>query len=293
MEVPCGSCLGCRLDRSRHWAMRMVHETMMHDDNVFITLTYDDDHLPTDESLDKVHFQKFMKRLRKCFPDRRIRYYHCGEYGDKYNRPHYHACLFDLDFPDKQLLKQEDGYLLFSSKMLEEIWGNGYVGLGDVTFQSAAYCARYVTKKVTGEKAHEHYSHVTRYGEMVTREPEYSTMSKGRKCAKHRGSQVRHFECEECTHPIGAVWWNKYKDDMYPWDHVPVPGTGVVRGMPRFYDKLLEETDEEMAQEIARSREVFREKHKEEYTPNRLFQKYKVKKAQLALTNKRGLEDEI
>ena len=77
--LPCGQCIGCRIDYSRTWAIRCLHESKLHDENSFLTLTYDDDHLPSDLSLDKTHFQKFMKRLRSRFPDRVIRYYHCGE----------------------------------------------------------------------------------------------------------------------------------------------------------------------------------------------------------------------
>ena len=94
VSVPCGQCVGCRLEKSRQWAMRCVHEASLYDENCFITLTYDDEFLPVGGSLDKGAFPRFMKRLRKKFEPRRIRFYHAGEYGDRFGRPHYHALLF-------------------------------------------------------------------------------------------------------------------------------------------------------------------------------------------------------
>lgn len=73
--IPCGQCVGCRLEHSRRWAVRMMHEAQMHDKNCFITLTYNDQYLPADGSLHLDHFQKFMKRLRKKFGDVSIRFF--------------------------------------------------------------------------------------------------------------------------------------------------------------------------------------------------------------------------
>ena len=99
-EAPCGQCLGCRLDYAQEWAIRCMHEAEMQDNNSFITLTYDDQNLPRHGSLDKTHFQKFMKRMREHLSPLKIRFYHCGEYGEKYTRPHYHSLIFGYDFPD-------------------------------------------------------------------------------------------------------------------------------------------------------------------------------------------------
>ena len=141
--VACGQCLGCRLDHSREWAARIVHESTLYDENSFITLTYrepsdctDEEYkkglfVPSNGSLVKAHFKNFMKRLRKEFPDRRIRYYHCGEYGEQLDRPHYHACLFNLGFSDKELFEQNDGVNLFVSKTLEKLWSYGFCTVGD------------------------------------------------------------------------------------------------------------------------------------------------------------------
>jgi hypothetical protein len=97
LKLPCGRCIGCRLERSRQWAVRCVHEASLHEKNCFITLTYSPENLPKDGSLDVSHFQKFMKRFRKRFGPG-IRFFHCGEYGESLSRPHYHACIFGFDF---------------------------------------------------------------------------------------------------------------------------------------------------------------------------------------------------
>ncbi len=212
-EVACGSCLGCRLDKSREWAARMIHEASMYDDNCFITLTYRDKcnctpeqmqkgyYLPPDGSLNKKHFQDFMKRLRKKFQGRRIRYYQCGEYGDQLDRPHYHACLFNFEFSDKELFKESNGSFLFVSKVLDKLWPYGFSTIGELTFESAAYCARYVTKKVTGVRAHDHYLRWDDDGLAFWLAPEYNTMSR--------------------RPGIGRDWYEKYKTDVFPSDEIP------------------------------------------------------------------------
>ena len=194
VQVPCGRCIGCRLERSRQWAVRCVHEAQLHKDNCFITLTYSPENVPKDSSLHLEHFQKFMKRLRKYIftevqkvnflismmsvdtgrvigyvPSQGVRFFHCGEYGELLSRPHYHACLFGFDFSDKVLWSTRGGVRLYRSKVLEKLWTFGFSTIGDVTFESAAYVARYCTKKITGDEADKHYN---------GRSPEYVTMSR-------------------------------------------------------------------------------------------------------------------
>ncbi len=275
MEVACGQCLGCRLDYAKMWAIRMVHEAEMHDDNCFITLTYDDEHLPKDGSLNKKHFQDFMKRLRHKFPSRRIKYYHCGEYGDQLARPHYHACMFGLDFDDKELLGEQNGHALYTSEVLAKTWGRGFVTIGELTMESAAYCARYVAKRVTGEKAHDHYLRCDEYGVAYWLEPEYATMSRGRK--KGEG--------------LGGSWYDKFKTDVFPSDEVPVPGAGVYKKVPRYYESILANNEGDTHAEIKKLRRAFRDAHGEEYTTARLMDKYKVQKAKCNYL-KRGYENE-
>ena len=179
LELPCGQCIECRFKRSRDWAIRCMHEAQMHDENCFITLTYAPEHLPDDESLNYDHFQRFMKRLRKRVRVP-VRFYMCGEYGENFGRPHYHACLFGYDFPDKKLLmRTKNGDNLFTSKMLNELWPYGLSSIGSVNFQSAAYVARYIMKKITGNAAFDHYNEVDEDGVITrSRTPEFTRMSR-------------------------------------------------------------------------------------------------------------------
>lgn len=211
VDVPCGHCIGCRLDRSREWAMRCVHEASLYDNNCFITLTYDDEHLPEDRSLHKRDFQLFMKRLRKRFPDERIRYYHCGEYGSKNLRPHYHSLLFNFDFPDKRIWSQRLGNTLWRSMILEDLWPCGFSTIGEVSFESAAYVARYIMKKQLGPEAEAFYK---------GRQPEYTTMSR--------------------KPGIGFGWISNNFSDVYPQDRVILRGGRSMRPA-RYYDKVFGE----------------------------------------------------
>lgn len=223
-NLPCGQCVGCRLSYSRQWAVRCVHEAQMHDNNSFITLTYSPDELMKRDnpwSLDVRDFQLFMKRLRKRY-GKKVRFFHCGEYGDKNARPHYHALLFGHDFEDKKLWQVRDDVRLFISDELNELWPYGFSTIGDVSFQSAAYCARYVMKKITGDKADDHYTWIDpTTGEVRPRSPEYCTMS------RNKG--------------LGHDWLMKYKSDVYPNDYVVVNGHEVKP--PRYYDSLLSEEE--------------------------------------------------
>ena len=152
VEIPCGQCIGCRLDRSLMWAVRISNELTLHDQASFLTLTYKD--LPPNNSINKEDLQAFFKRLRFHLEPKKIRYYACGEYGTKTLRPHYHVCLFGW-FPEdaKAYKTTEDGHPLWTSKILEDIWGHGFCVVGQLTFETAAYTARYVTKKITGDSA--------------------------------------------------------------------------------------------------------------------------------------------
>lgn len=307
MEVACGQCLGCRLDYSRMWAMRIVHEASLYESdhgNSFITLTYRDRrecneeqlnagfHVPDDWSLCKKHFQDFMKRLRRR-RKQKIRFFHVGEYGDicrhrlsttgshpdvgrclfcRVGRPHYHACLINCTFADLQVVGERNGVTYFTSAELESIWKYGFVQVGEVNFQSAAYVARYLLKKVTGEAAQDHYVNVDDDGVVTFVLPEYVTMSRGGN--GRDGQQLG---------GLGKGWLDKFQDDVYPSDEVPVPGKGVIKKAPRYYDDLLAVIDPQLHEEVKRLREAFREAHGEEYTTDRLMSKYKVKKAQVEL----------
>lgn len=266
MEVACGQCIGCRIDKSKEWAARIVHEQQMHEENCFITLTYDKENLPHDGSLNKTHFQKFMKRLRKHFNEKKIRYFHCGEYGEKNYRPHYHACIFGVDFHDRIPYSVSNNIVVFESELLAQIWGNGFCTVGELNYQSAAYTARYVLKKVNGSMADQHYERCDVHtGEIFKVEPEYITMSLGRE--KGEG--------------IGGPFYKKYETDFFPSDECPVPGRGVYKRIPRYYERLYEETNPDAYRKIKRARELYRENNKEEYERERLEAKLHVKKRQL------------
>lgn len=225
ITVPCGRCIGCRLEKSRQWAIRCMHESEEYKENSYITLTYNENKVPSDNSVNVVHFQKFMKRLRK-HTGKKIRYFHCGEYGDQLGRPHYHAILFNLDFEDKELYRVDNGYRIYTSKMLEKIWGKGFCTIGEVTFESCAYVARYVIKKINGEKAESHYK---------GKSPEYITMSR--------------------RPGIGKKWLDKYISDVYPQDKIVVRH-GVLCRPPRFYDNQLEKIKPLELDSIKRSRRL-------------------------------------
>lgn len=260
VTVPCGRCIGCRLDKSKQWAIRCMHEASLHEDNCFITLTYSDDNLPRDLSLDKTHFKNFMKRLRRR-TGVKMSYYHCGEYGSETFRPHYHALLFGYDFSDRQFYSSNSGNPLFTSKFLSDVWGYGHCFIGDVSFESAAYVARYILKKVTGEAAVGWYTDVdVDTGEMVSVQPEYATMS--------------------LNPAIGKRWLEKYKTDVFPDDFVIVKGKKLK--VPRYYDDLLASFDPALAEHLKRERNAAMKRLASDNTISRLRVKETVKEAQLA-----------
>lgn len=159
--VPCGQCIGCRLERSRQWANRCMMELKDHRESVFVTLTYDNPHLPQVVSpasglpvgtLRKRDLQLFFKRLRKSLEPAKIRYYACGEYGPQTMRPHYHAIIFGYSPSDlRPHSKSPQGYQYWISDSLARIWSNGHVLIGEVTWDTCAYTARYIASKLTGD----------------------------------------------------------------------------------------------------------------------------------------------
>lgn len=153
-RVPCGQCVACRLNHARMWSIRCMHESKSYVNNIFLTLTYNNDNLPNGGTLVKSDLQKFFKRLRK---HKKFRYYACGEYGDESKRPHYHAIMFGLSSDDL--------------KLIQDCWQYGFVYIGDVTVDSCNYVASYVVKKQRGKKAVEYY-------ENLGIEPEFAVMSR-------------------------------------------------------------------------------------------------------------------
>lgn len=253
IQLPCGRCIGCRIDRSKDWALRCVHEASRFDNNCFITLTFNDSNLDCLGSLQKRDFQLFMKRLRKKYNGIQevydndgvvsypIRYFHCGEYGDNFGRPHHHACIFNFDFVDKVLWQMRDGVRLYRSAELELLWPYGFSCIGDVTYDSAAYVARYITKKINGKKAILHYSRVdTETGEVFSIQPEYITMSR--------------------RPGIGRNFFNEYRQDVYPKDFITFEGKKFKP--PAYYDKLYDTIDPETMEVLKRERKEKAKKSK-------------------------------
>lgn len=273
-EVSCGQCIGCKFAKSREWAIRSVHEAQCWEDNSFITLTFDDEHLFQRErpwSIDVSDFQKFMKRLRKRYPKKPIRYLHCGEYGSKNQRPHYHAIIFNHGFDDKELWSINNGNRYYISDELQELWPFGFSTIGDVTFQSAAYTARYALKKITGRPAYTHYMefnpHTGEY--LYNRTPEYATMSK----------QTRIIENGKKRNlgGLGKPWFDKFQTDVYPGDFVVIDGRKMTP--PKYYDKLLERIDGFELDAIKMSRIDKMMDHQEDLTFDRLKQREKVQES--------------
>lgn len=263
ITIPCGQCIGCRLERSRQWAIRCMHEASLYPDNCFLTLTYRNEDLPLSHDVDfatgeviqyeclptlnKRDIVLFLKRLRKRFGEG-IRFFQCGEYGDKFARPHHHVLLFNFDFPDKYIWSTREGIRFYRSPILEELWPHGNSLIGNVTFESAAYVARYVTKKITGDSATQHY---------LTRQPEYITMSR--------------------RPGIGRAWFEKFYSDVYPSDSCVVRNgnSTLIARPPKYYDNLYDLQDSDEMCRIKVKRLKFA-KLSSDSTPDRLLVRERV-----------------
>jgi ribosomal protein L15 len=228
-----------------------------------------------------------MKRLRKAFPDQQIRFFAVGEYGRKCKhgidlttydcplcntgRPHFHACIFNLSFSDLEAYQSDGGVMRYTSPTLEKLWGYGFVDVGELNYNSAAYCAKYILKKVKAANDDHHYMTYDMNGEITFITPEFTMMSRGN--ASHKG--------RKCG--IGAGWYEKYKDDVFPDDETPVPGFGVMKGVPRYYYDMLKDENPELYENVKRKRLQWMFDNKEEFTAERLETKAKCKKAKLEL----------
>lgn len=223
--------------------MRCMHEAAMHEENCFLTLTYDEEHVPEGGSLRKSDYQDFMKRLRRAIEPRKVRYFHVGEYGSRTQRPHYHALLFGWGPPDREKFTVRGGYPVFTSELLSRLWPLGLHEIGSVTPQSAGYVAKYIRKRFTGSWAKRVY------GE---REPEYATMSR--------------------NPGIGASWIDKYGPEVYPEDACVVSGVKVKP--PRYYDGRI---DPLLLESVKVQR--MQSRRRENETPERLSAMEKVQVA--------------
>lgn len=265
-NLPCGQCIGCRLKHSKQWAVRCVHESQLHQYNSFVTLTYSDENLPKYGTLIKKHVQDFIKKLRyhsqtneniktqNILTDlhKPIRYYYCGEYGEKQCRPHYHICAFNLDFGDKIKWKQQGDNTYYISPTLEKIWDLGHTIIGSLNYKSAAYVARYIMKKQTGKGSEIYYENTDeKTGEIIEIQREYTNMSR--------------------RPGIGKTWYEKYHKDLYPDNFVVIEGKKL--SVPRYYQNQHEKLEYEALQRIKAKSIVKNKKRNSDNTPDRLVTK--------------------
>lgn len=256
--VPCGACFGCQLDKSRDWAVRIMHEARYHKCTSFITLTY----AKNPWSLNKVDFKNFMKRLRKQLDKQgiRIRFFQSAEYGSKLGRPHHHAIIFGHDFPDKTIRKMRGEYKVYNSDFLKKTWGHGRVEVGTLTIKSAQYVAAYLTKKRKDRRWYK--------GRM----PEYGTMSR--------------------MPGIGKKWLDDYESDCYPQDICYVNPQWRCKP-PKYYDYLLSKKNKAMYQKVKLARAKKLENARaEDYRMERMIQKKHCKITKIMLYSERTYENE-
>lgn len=295
----CGRCIGCRLERSRDWAVRCMHEATQWEDNCFVTLTYAPMYLPENGSLVKPHYQNFLKRLRQRMVRKGktdpIRYYMCGEYGAELGRPHYHFCFFNLKFDDlgesfhdpRPFVQEQHrkvhagiweetkhGHPLYRSKTLEQLWDVGFSTIGGFSFETAAYCARYITKKITGDRPFK-----KKNGTWV--DPK-----------KHYNGKLPEFNQPSTGGGIGRGWYQKNKRDVYPSDNIILLRNGdtIKTKPPKFYDRLLELADPDEMKRIKLKR-IQDAKEKGDEPRKRQFKKEELAKHR-AKKLKRGYENE-
>lgn len=264
IKLPCGQCMGCRLERSRTWAFRCMHEAQSHEENHFITLTYHPDYLPKYGSLKPSHLQLFFKRLR----DRqKVRYFACGEYGELNGRPHYHAIVYGLRLRDLVYSKTKNGFRLYTSSMLNEVWGLGNVEIGGVTFESAAYVARYICKKQLGKNS------IKVWYDKTT--DQYYSKEDG---TLYEGL-VPEFVRMSLKPGIGTEFYKKFQSDMYPEGKVRIRG-GVSCKTPRYYDGKYEVDNKDQMDQIKLKRRQLADEHPEESMSHRLRAKKIISEAQ-------------
>ena len=250
--------------------MRCLHEAKLHTDNCFLTLTYDDDNLPSSGSLFYEDFQLFMKRYRKLA---KVRFYMCGEYGEETFRPHFHACIFGHNFPDRVLLKTtKAGSKIYTSATLQRLWPQGLSSIGDVTFDSAAYVARYCMSKVTGPDAKHAYR---RYSTSV--DEIHLDMETGEIYSHELTPEFNHMSLKP---GIGSQWFDKFRNDVYPHDYVIINGKEVKP--PKYYDKLYSRTNPQDAEYVQHLRLLSGRARYSDNTPERLAVKEQVTKAAIS-----------
>jgi len=231
LQLSCGKCILCRKRQASDTTTKIVHEASQHLFNSFVTLTYDDKHIPEHGSLDYRHLQLLWKRLRN--DGLKFKYYAVGEYGDSTQRPHYHACVFGEAFTKDRVITTEAPFLNWTSPQLLEAWGLGLVSVGALTPQSAAYVAGYVVKKL-GKQQYVRLDEQS--GELIAVEQPRAFASQG----------------------LARAWWNQWHTHVEQRDRVYVAGRHKMP--PRTYDRWLGETNKEALIDIKLQRELRAEK---------------------------------
>lgn len=263
LEVPCGKCIGCKIERTRTTAVRLTHEQRCHEKSSFLTLTYRDEALPEDGVLVKKDLQDFIRSLR----DRKykVRYYGVGEYGDRFGRPHYHVALFGEDFSaDRYKWRQKGEHTLYRSDALEASWPQGHVEIGDLEYKSAAYVAGYCLKKINGPLKAKHYGRKRPDGTTYELPQEFAIMS--------------------LKPGLGEAYYRKYKHEIFPRDEVITNGKPM--GVPRYYSTLLEREDPELLADIKLRRKAQAEEHRDDNTPKRLAVRKRIAQSRLDRTQR-------
>jgi len=268
IQVPCGRCLGCALEKSRQWAVRCVHESQLHDDSSFITLTYAPEYLPDFGTLVKQHFSLFMKRLRRAIEPIQIKFFMCGEYGDHGERPHYHALIFGYGFPDRKLFQEKNGVSLYTSQLLQKLWPYGFSTCGNISMESAAYVSRYCLKKIKSKNDTPEMDADNFSGQI----PEFCNMSRGGR--NGRG--------------LAYNWYIQFSSDVYPCDNVIIKGK--LGKPPRYYDKQFELDNLPQYEKVKLARKTKALYNIADNTTARLLVKEQCKEAQIGQL-KRGYEN--
>jgi hypothetical protein len=299
LALPCGRCIGCRIEKTRQWALRGMCELITTRkkklDSCFLTLTYKDSHYPENGDLVKKDIQDFVKRLRKRHQEistlvidwkkkkivrkSDIRVFYCGEYGELNLRPHWHLIIYGYGFPDKKLKEvTATGNLLYTSNELElgqpekripPLWHQGFHRIGAVTFDSIQYVAKYVTKKLDGEKANEipygdylrHYErHNPKTGEICRVSPEFA---------------------ETPRRPgLGFDFIRQYYKEVYPSDTIAVLGKGVQR-TTKYFDRIMKDIDNDLLEMAVKKRREYMLSNLDELSETRQKTKEDIKKRKL------------
>lgn len=255
IDLPCGRCHGCRLERSRQWAVRCCAEMQGWKSNSFINLTYADDALVYGSSERPILVPRdltlFWKRMRKELSKhgKTFRYFACGEYGELNHRPHYHAIIFGYDFPDKTYETTKNGNHYYHSNLLDYLWGNGRCIIGNASFESASYVARYVMKKRLGN------TKGTYEKDGIT--PEFVVMSR--------------------RPGIGADYYDDFESDMFPRDQIFTRNT--VATPPRYFTERYKKSHPLESEDLIARRVERAQKNWENNQPKRLRVRERIKQS--------------